>query len=400
MTDPILPSADRVLTPAIDAIVSARPETLRHFNNPDSNWATLPSLWRAQLLLCLARLADEAKGARLRFSRGQALRALAASEFETTLPSEAQAAYATVTLTRPTPTAGPGVIRTDQLFRMTADPEAVPLPVRAATYAPVRPVYVSPNALSVVVQLRANTAGVDANVPAFSNYATSTRIQPAAPLFDRTLAVTSCSAAGGSSGLPDPVLVAACRAFATGRFGPTMGALLAGLLRQQSVRRFALFPAGALPYAMAYIADESWSSNDAWVAAATQTFVDGFLGFGSRVRFGQVVNRQIALSATIALASSDDLNDTSDIDDAVRAAAAAYFDDRPDWYRWRSPALRSALARADGRIQQCSAVAITDAVTGAAIADSTGVFGQTFLSSLTHLFLTGTGIQVTYTPPL
>lgn len=462
MTDPILPPADALLTPAIDAIVAAAPASLKHFNS-GGRWADLPALWRAQLLLNLARQGDEVQSARLRFSKGPSLRALAASEFNTTLPTDPQIAYATLTLTRPNPAptwlastrygtgaivqpptpnglayqaqvggitggaapsfspvlggtttdggvtwltialpvAPAGVIRSADRFRKNADPNATPIPVGAAAYAPVAPVYVQQGQLTTTISLRATVAGADANVPYFVNVGVPTSIGLAQPLsWDKTWTTSSSVAAGGSSGLTDPVLVAAARAYSVGQFGPTLAAVVAGVLRQQSVRHYAIFPASqAVPYAQAYLTDESWGQSTDWLAAAAQTVADTFQGFGCRTRYGGVQNQQIALATTLVLQSSDDLNYTDAIDQNVRTAAESYFNDRPDWYRFRLAALRSLLSKCDRRIQQCTSVVVTDALTGAVVPEPANTFGLSWLGQLTHFYLTDRNVTTSYRPP-
>lgn len=462
MTQPILPTADAILTPAIDAIVADIPAALAHFNT-GGRWADLPALWRAQLLLNLARLGDEVQSARLRFATGDSLRALCASEFNTTLPPAPQTAFATVTLTRPppapawqastnygrgaivqpsptngfayqasvagqsgvmqpsfsttlgattsdgsitwvtiaVPVAPAGAVRTSDLFRKTANPSGVPLPIGAATYAPVRAVPVAAGQLSVTVPLLAQAAGVAANIPAWTNYPSQPLIAPAQPLaFDSTWAASSSTAGGGSSGLTDPVLVAAARAYAVGQFGPTTGALIAGALQQQSVRHYAFFPASTdVAYAQGYIADQSWSSDPGWVGSVAQAIADSFQGFGCRTRWGTVVNQHVALTATIVLRSTDDLNQTDPVDVNVRAAAESYFNDRPDWYRFRLGTLRALLSRCDPRIQECRQLALTDAVTGATVPEPANTFGVEWADTVTHFYLVDQNVTTTYLPP-
>ena len=400
MADPILPSASSLVTPAIDAIVALRPEALAHFNNPASNWSKLAAIWRAQILVNLARVADEVKATRLQFATGEPLRALAASEFNTTLPPDPQYALATVSMTR-TGTAA-GTIRAGTQYVKTANPAAVPLPIGACTYAVKQAVYVPSGQLTATVLLEATRAGADGNVPTFSNYSSPATITPSTTLFDATFATSSCTAAGGSSGVTDDVLRAACKAYWLGQFGPTDAAIVAGAFQQQSVRHLALFPAGALPYAQLYVADQSWSHDAGWEGSILQAINDSWLGFGCRVRVGYVSNRQIVVSPTIVLKSTDDLNDTTDIDANVRAATRDYFDGRPDWYRWKAAALQALLGKADSRILHCLSVTITDAVTGATIADSSGPTGtgsSAWSPSVTHLYLTDDGVQATYEPP-
>lgn len=488
MADPILPTADEMLTAAIDEIVALRPESLKHFNNPNSRWNDLPAIWRAQVLLNLNRLADEVKSARLRFAKGDALRALCASEFNTTLTSAPQTALATINLARPVPSetlvcaapvspgnttisfspaltiaipasttlqwsngsvfctltsqanigatslsVGPmsasipvgtttsyssqaaapaGVIRKGTQFTKVSRPDGVPvattspsvnsypLPVSAAVYTTLQTVYVPQGTLSATVIASAVTAGAAANVPTFSNYSTPTLIQSAKPLYDPTFAVSSCEASGGSSGLTDPVLVAAARAYAIGQFGPTDGAILAGCLRQQSVRHFAAFRASnTVDYAQVYVADESWGSGALWTSQVAQTVASDWIGFGCRARFGTIVNQQIAVSAAISLRSTDDLNFTDDIDSNVRTSVEAYFNDRSDWYRWRSTTLKAVISKADPRVLKCTSVTVTDAVTGAAVPEPANTFGLEWSDTLTHYYATDANVTSVYSPP-
>jgi len=419
MADPILPTPDSLVTPFIDAIVAQRPEALQHFNS-GGRWSHLSKMLRAQAVVALSRMADEVKSARLRFATGQSLRALCASEFNTTLPPDPQLAYGEVELARPSPGSASGIIPAGSRIPFVkralpnglpfGDPNAYPLPVASATYDVVAPVYIASGQLTAVVKIVAVTPGAEANVPLFVNgpptYLHPTLISPGTPLFDTTITVTSVDAAGGSSGVTDAVLVAAARAHAIGQFGPTDGAIVAGLLEQQAVRRYASFPATAfLPYAQVYIADESWASSNLWVNRVAQHFADNWQGFGCRARFGPIVNYTITISPTIVLANSDSLNDTEAIDANVRAAAKSYFDDRPDFYSFRLSSLKAAIAAADPRILHCSSVSVIDAITGAEIPEPQNSFGTTATFQTTwspfvvHWYLVDNGVQSTYMPP-
>jgi hypothetical protein len=405
MADPILPSASSFLTAAIDAIVADRPEALAHFNNPASNWNNLPAVWRAQILLNLRYLASSVRAARLRTATGAELRALCASEFQTQLPATPQTATGQVTLARPTVTAGQGIIPAGTPFSKLANPLAVPLPIAAASYTVTDAVYVSPTTLSVVVNLTATSSGSAANLPSFVSYNNVGLIVPAKPLFDPTLVpvvdvLAPTAAAGGSDGLPDAVLVAAAKAYAVGQYGPTMGALVAGLLAQQSVRNFAVFPAcDAVPYAQAYFSDQSWAQSLPWGGAVQKIVAGAWKGFGCRIRYGGILNQQITVSPTIILNSVDDLNDTTDIDTNVRATAEAYFNSRPDWYVWRRSTLQGLLSSCDARIRKCSGVLVNDFVSGLPVPEPTYTFGTSWLPTLTHLYLTNQACQSTYVPP-
>jgi hypothetical protein len=417
MAAPILPTADSLVTAAIDAIVAARPEALAHFNS-GGHWSDLTTMWRAQALVCLGRLADEVRSRRLRFATGEALRSLAASEFQTALAQAPQPAIAQIALVRPLPggIAPSGIIPAGTQFTKVAQPQGIalpapnayPLPIASATYTTISPCYVPASTLAVpsnsaLVFARAVTAGANGNVPNFVNYASNV-IQPSQPLFDPTFTTIACLASGGSSGVSDPILKAAARAYALGQYGPTDPAIVAGLLQQQSVRHFAIFPANAfLDYAQVYVADESWGSSYPWVAQVAQTFVDTWQGFGCRVRVGAVTNLHITVSPTIVLASTDALNYTEAIDVNVRAAVSAYFNDRTDWYTWRADALRAAISSADPRILYCSRVVVADGVTNAPLQDSNSSVSMTEWNSLiTHYYPVDQGVNftpTTYLPP-
>jgi hypothetical protein len=399
VADPILTPASALVAAFIDGVVRARPSTLPHFNNPNSVYGALPAMARAQALLLLARVGDEIKSARLKFATGAALRSLAASEFRTQLPPNPQTALASVAMTRTTGAAG--VVKQGTPFTKAANANAVPLPISAAAYTTSAPVYVQENQTLATFPLIATAAGVNGNIPVFfGQYLTTGLIVPAGALFDTTFVAGAAAAAGGSSGLPDPVVVAAAKAYVVGQFGPTVGAAIAGLLAQQSVRHYAAFPASAtLPYGSVYVADESWADAAIWHQQVAQNLASSWQGFGCRMRFGVVSNTQIAMTASFILNSTDDLNDTSDIDVQVRAVAESYFNDRPDWYRFRVSTLQQLLSSADSRIRRCTGVQVTNVVTGDPVAEPANNFTTSFSSILTHWWLTDQGVTTSYSPP-
>ena len=407
MAAPIVPSASALVTAAIDGIVSARPSTLASFNNPNSTYLNLPTAWRAQVLLLLARLGDEVKSARLKFATGPALRTLAASEFRTQLPQSPQTAKATVFMTRSGSNAG--VIQAGTQFTKSGNANGIPLPIQAATYSLINPVYVAVNQPSAIFSLTANTPGSSGNMPNFIGYSNGGVIGPSTqPAFDPTfvaatndLLVPLTTAGGGSSGLPDPVVVAAAKAYAVGQYGPTIGGAIAGLLAQQSVRHYAVFPASSrVPYGTIYIADESWADDYTWHNSVSQAIATDWTGFGCRARFGNVQNVQVAVVADFVLKSTSDLNYTAQIDANVRATATSYFDDRPDWYRWRNSSLQGLLTRADSRIKHCSSVSVLNAITGAKLVEPQNAqLTGPLVDTVFHYNLTQQNVTTGYSPP-
>lgn len=414
MADPILPRACDILTPGIDAIVALRPEARAHFNNPNSNWSKLPAMWRAQIQRLIARLSDEVLAARLRFATGDALRTLCASEFNTTLVSAPQTAVGRATLFRGTFTPQAGIIKAGQLFSKKSFPNGIsaadatstgytpyPIAIASASYRVRSTVYIPAFSGIFDVPLEAVSPGIDANIAQFNGYRPFNALTPSGPLFDPSFVVNQVWMAGGSSGSTDAVLVAAAKANAVGQFGPTDGAILAGLLTQQSVRHYAVFRANStVPYTQIYCADESWATSyQDWNPQLMQVLADQWIGFGCRVRAGEIVNQQIVVTATVVLASTDDLNDTADIDANVRAVAESYFNDRPDWYLFRLSTLQAVLSKADPRILRCSSVAVTDAATGAVIPEPVNTVGQTWAPAILHYYLTDNEVMTTYLPP-
>ncbi len=441
MHPPILPTASSLLTPLIDAVVAARPRSVAHFNG-GGVYAAVPTMYRAQLLVCLQRVAKEVKAARLRFAAGEELRTLCASEFETTLAPEPQTAIGTLTFSRIW-TSGEalaaGVLaKKGDVYARKADPKATPLPIQAASYEAAQTVYApawgpfsSPQEQYVDVPIVARSPGAQGNIPTFYDGPTTDdqlhdrSVQPTAPLFDagqvvpaaaNLFSVYTAEASGGSAGLTDPVLVAAAKAYARGQFGPTEAATVASILRSQAARHTAILRASdAVPYDQAFVADESWASGAAFTngigrqtllprftASVAQSFADDFQGFGCRVAFGAVGNEWIGLLATVALNATDDLTFTDEIQAAIVAAAQAYFDGRPDWYTWNPGALEQALAAADPRIQQVTGVTVYDATNGQTQVLTPPANPQIALAPtayLRHLYLTDGNVTLTFTPP-
>lgn len=405
MAAPVIPSVESLLTPAIDAIVAARPETLVPFNT-GGRWTDLIAMWRAELLVALARLSDECRSSRLRTATGDALRSLCASEFQTTLAVDPQTAIGTAYVER---SAGPlpgGVLaKKGDIWVKKANPNAIPVPIPAQTYEVTTTVYAPPGGGNLdpglAVPLIATSPGVAANIPNFSPSYTTPQIQPSLPFFDSNFTVKSVDMAGGSSGLTDPVLVAAARAYAKGQFGPTDAALVASILRSQSARHYAVFEASdAVPYDQVYVADESWASSTKWTGQLWQSFSANFQGFGCRARFGQIQNEATGVNATIVLKNSDDLTFTDQIDANVEVAVQSFFDDRLDWYSWSRAALQAAITAADNRILQCISCDPVNLAGGNFIGDvPTSTFGSVWQDYIVHYYLIANNLNTTYLPP-
>lgn len=399
MAAPILPTAAELTTPMIDAIVAAWPPALQYING-GGNWYSLIAMTRGQLGVALRRLADEVRSTRLRTARGQTLASLCASEFDTRLPSDPQTAVGTVTLLRGG--FGPfaqGVVKKGTLLVKTANPNGIPLPIQAASYTTIETVFAPQGSTFMQLNFQATTPGAAANNPIIEGGPLT--IAPAQPLYDPAWTVQqTCEAAGGSSGIVDPVLIAAAMANAVGQYGPTDGAVVAGMLATQAVRHYAFFPAsGLVPYSQAFVADESWSSGGLWTSTIAQEIATNWQGFGCRTRFGEIVNQVVQVSPSIMLKSTDDLNYTDAIDQNVRAAISAYFDRSPNWWLYRNAGLVSAIGAADSRILRCTSAAVIDQLSGTPIPDTVNNFSLVTTVQLVHYMSANDAVTTTYFPP-
>src|SRR5579883_1123557 len=120
MPAPILPSVADPIGRGIDALVRARPNVAAHIDS--GQYGNLFAGWLAQEALLLSRIADEIRAARLPTSEGDALRGLAASEFDTVPVDGPTTAVGTFLLRRDPQLVHPGVIRRGSRFRRAADP--------------------------------------------------------------------------------------------------------------------------------------------------------------------------------------------------------------------------------------------------------------------------------------
>jgi hypothetical protein len=406
-----VPRLGEVIGPGIDALRARRPLAAEWVER-GGRYADVFAGWSGQAALELRYLADQVASARLKTSRGGALTALARSEFETARTPGATAAFGIAAITRPSGAAPGGGIPKGFRFRRDADLSAVP-PVPAMTYTTTREVPVALGQLVVPgLPVQASRAGSDGNAPYIADAGGA--LHPLGALaisdtpFDRTFAVSSFDVGGGADGESDADLVAQATAYATGQYGPVLGAVVAGALRGTGVHRIAVQDvtqdtAGArAAFTGVVVADASWGFSSAWLAAIQQKIADEFQGFGCTLRVTGPSNVLVAVSAAVTLRSADSLSFTDEITTALQAAARGYFDDRPDWYTWRLAGLRAALSHADRRILACTSAAVTNAVTGASLAEPAAALGAAPGGGLvaTHYLLASGGVSVAYAAPL
>lgn len=411
---PQVPRVAQLVGPAIDAIVAARPGARPFLNLGAGRWADLVAGWEAQAALIVRQIADEVTSARLRLAKGDALTQVAASEFFTLRTTGPTRAVGRVLLGRSGAMPG-GLIPEGFRFARPSVTTYVP-PVLGAAYTATRDVSWPQGQAQVSVPITASLAGSAANAPYYDGDNTAGGaglVTLGDTPFDATTTVVGWEAAGGSDGEGDEDLRRQALAYATGRFGPTLGAIVAGALSGLGVHRAAVLDIAEtstgqpVAYTGVAVADASWASGfdglpsgqtlGVWEGLVGQVIADAFQGVGGQVIVTGVDNARIRVDAAFTLRSGDDLKDTAAIDAAVLAAARSYFDDRPDWYTWTAKGLRAWLSRAHAKILACTAVEVRALATNTPltepaarpIATATGI-------RATHYALVQNGVTPTY----
>ncbi len=295
-----------------------------------------------------------------------------------------------------------GAVRKGTRFDMRADPVASP-PISAAQYVSTRDIAVPTGGGTATIPVEATTTGPAPNTPLFSPDVTRTVLASDA-LFDDTATLkfspTGISVAGGAETQGDEELRRAAKANWSGRYGPTVGALLAGALAGFGASRTLIREDVESGSAVVFAADETWAQSAEWLARLRQTLSDpriGWLGFGCKMATGAILNLLVRLELTVVLKDGAFLTDTSAIMDRIQKTARAYFDDRADWFVWRASALRAAFARCDARIMTCSQVLVLNKDNEPLVEPSVPATAQ--VPWLTHYYLADNPVSVTFTIP-
>lgn len=411
-----VPRTAQLLGPALAAIVAARPGTLPFLNLGAGRYADITAGWEAQCALLVRQIAREVAAARLKSATGDELSQLTASEFETVRESDKVNATGLVRIARSGSKPG-GVIPAGHRFRRNAATLYTP-PIPASAYVATRDVSVAQGSSVCIVPIAASLAGSAGNAPIYdgdNSGGGEAALQFGDPPFDPAFAIGGYLAAGGSDGQGDGDLRAQALAYASGRYGPTLGAIVAGALSGIGVHRAAVFdvaqavdPITGLVLPCAYtgvaIADASWASSGPfvgpglWEGLVGQVIADSFQGMGGQVLVTGVTNTRIRVDASVLLRDGDDLKNTSEIDAALLQAATSYFDDRPDWYTWTEKGLRAWLSRAHPKILSCPSVTVRALTTNAAL-DAPASAPPVTTSGLqaTHWALAQNGLTPAYT---
>ena len=359
MSNPVLPRIPDVVEEAENRLIDKRPSASLHVK--DGRWGDVIAQWKAQHALVLRRISYEVSAARLWIAEGRELYDLVVSEFGATIPPDPSHAIGHVVLSRDPPHTGErlvgGLIRAGTRFRKVPNPSASP-PVAGAEYESTAPVFVqpfeTPTKQEVRVRIRCVNPGTGGNAQDWEE----DTFALADTLFDPSLRVVSGQAAGGMMAYSPAKLRALATAMTMGQYGPVSSALVAGALSTQGVSR-CVSRSGAKE--SIWITDDSWCCSDELLGEADKTIRDAWLGFGCRYSIFPVKNVRVSLKADVLLRGERHIADAVDVSAAIRAAVKRYFDDRPDFYIWKTSALRGVITQSDRRILSCLSVVVSDA---------------------------------------
>jgi hypothetical protein len=399
--EPILPTADQILRHVLDRFYALRPTAFQHINLRTGNYWHPFLGWRAQCAVSLARLLTLVRDNRLSTAEGRALLDYVASEFSAIPETDATFAIGEMTLTR-TDTTKSGDIPKGKRFTRKAN-LTTQMPLQSAEYETLADVHFDVGQSTAgPVPIRAISSGPGANHPIRTD--SIPHGVTGANLFDATIAVSAFGAAGGANALStstvdpknDEYVRDFARAYYAGQYGPTSAASRYGALRGAGVRNILVYDLPGAGVQKILVADSSWASSDRWAALIEQSIYDAKLvGNGCKVSVGKIRNKVISASTTVILRDKNYATETTEVDEAVKAAVRSYFDDRVDWNVWKTSALKSAVARCHPKILNCSSVVIKD-VTGAVLSETSSLDYNT---EQFHFQLANNAVANTYLPP-
>jgi Baseplate J-like protein len=315
---------------------------------------------RAQATACLYRLNQLVASNRLDLATGSELSDLIQSEFGPLPQLQKIQSVGEAYFTR-TGTAA-GVIKAGTRFNRKQIPvtTAIGLAVPEASYVSTVDVPVAVGQLNVTIPLIAASAGLAGNQPWLDTQSTAP-IVLADALFDTSFAqVGSFICAGGSDGFTNRQLRDFARAIAIGQYAPNTAAFVAGCLNSPGIKKLVPLDLGdGSLYGL--VADGSWATSIELRTQTKQYLHDNeWVWYGSSVDLFDSKNKLVGVNATIIVSDPKYLNDTTSIETAVRKALTDYFDNRPDWYLFRTSSMQSIVAQCSDRILGCSSLTVTD----------------------------------------
>lgn len=401
---PLIPKPAAILRPALERFYKLRPAAFQHINlGTGVYWHPFLGM-RAQTAKMLERLSSLVAANRLNSAEGTELLEYVASEFDALPDTDPTTSVGEMSFVRTTSTVAGDILKGTRFFRKANATTQVP--ILPATYETLADVHFEVGqTVAGPVPIQAVQTGSDSNHPilATSRPGSGAAI-PVPPhgvaslstLFDRTLTVSTFSAAGGSKGVEDEHVRTFAKAFARGQYGPNDAASRLGGLRAPGAGHVLTFDLPATGVAKVLVADESWASSPRWVKSVQQSMYDAdYVGFGCKVAFDVVTNLVISVDATVILRDVNYASDTVEIDAAISDAVRSYFDDRQDWNVWKTDMLQSVIGRSHPKIFSCSSVVVRD-VNGDAVGE---IASPDYTLPQFHYLLAANAMRLTYTGP-
>lgn len=395
MSDPVLvPTADRILTPALEKIYTLRPRSFQHLNYRSGIYWHPFLAYRAQTAFMLARIASRAANNRLATSEKAELREYVASEYDAVADTDKTFAMGELSLVRTTTTKAGDVPKGTRFRREANSTTQIPLlgaeyETEADTHFDVGQTVAGP------IPIRAIRPGQDANHPIRAGESIPHGVTGGG-LFDNTIIVSAFSAGGGSETPDDPYVRRYASSFSKGQYGPTEAASRYGALKATGVRNVLVYDVPGTGTEQVLIGDSSWGSSPRWSNFVQQSMYDNeLIGVGCKVLVSGVTNIVVSVNATVMLRDKNYLTETTEIDNAIRDAVTSYLNDRKDWHIWKSDGLKAAITRAHFKVFNCTAAIMKD-TTNATMSEITT---PDYTATQYHYYLANGAVKITYVGP-
>lgn len=395
MTDAIiLPTADKVLTPALEKFYTLRPMAFQHLNYRSGVYWHPFLAFRAQTAFMLQRLAARVASNRLATAEGKDLQEYVASEYDAVAETDKTFAIGEVSFSRTTTTKAGDIPKGTRLNRDSNLNTQIPL--QFSSYETQADVHFDVGqSVAGPVAIKAIRAGKDANHPV--------RVGESIPhgvglggVFDATIVVSAFSCGGGADEPDDSYVRRYASSFAKGQYGPTEAASRYGALRSTGVRNVLVYDVPGTGTEQVLIADSSWASSDRWAASVQQVMYDDeLIGVGCKVIVSGATNIVVTVVATVALRDKNYLTETTEIDNAIRAAVTSYLNDRKDWNIWKTDGLKAAITRAHPKIFNCSDAVMKDTT----LVTVSEITTPDYTTTQYHYYLANGAVKITYEGP-
>ncbi len=392
-----VPTSDKILAIALQRFYALRPRSFEHINLRSGRYWQPWLGFRAQIATNIARLSRLVTDSFASTAKGEALIAWVASECAESPDTAETTAIGSLTIGRGDGSTNPaGDIPKGTRFPR-AQSTSASVTIEPAVYETLTDAHFDVDQTTpVTIPIRATRPGAHANHPIVIPELAHGVSTPT--LFDPTLEVTAFEAAGGAGKMIDGVILRFAKAATPGLYGPTRAASTFGALRTPGVRHCIAFDDPLTGTQRIVAADESWASSSRFSALVERSmFDDGLIGFGCKVSPLGVRNKLISVDLTVRLRDRSYLSDTTVVDEAIKKATRAYFDDRADWNVWKASGLKGAIVRAHRSILNCTSVLVKDTSDSSTLSE---IVSPNYTQEQFHYQLANNAMRISYLGPV